>query len=99
MRPSTADHSHLAGTFLALADDVEPPPAQRSVPRAACALVAGLVLAFAAPLAWAAPGKPRDLPAATASGKAAGVVADDDADDGDGPDGDDHAQTWAATIA
>jgi hypothetical protein len=99
MRPSTADHSHLAGAYLALADDLEPAPAQRSVPRAACALVAGLVLALAAPLAWAAPGKPSDPPAATATGKAGGVVADDDdPDDGDGP-GDDGAQTWAATIA
>ena len=99
MRSPTADHSHLAGAFLALGDDPEPPPAQRSVPRAVCALAAGLVLAFAAPLAWAAPGKPRDLPAATASGKAGGVVADDDdPDDGDTP-GDDGAQAWAATIA
>ena len=99
MQPSTADHSHLAGAYLALADDLEPAPAQRSVPRAACALAAGLVLALAAPLAWVSPGEPRDLPAATASGKAGAVVADDDdSDDGDGP-GDDGAQTWAATIA
>jgi hypothetical protein len=99
MRPSTADHSHLAGAYLALADDVGPPPAQRTVPRAACALIAGLVLALAAPLAWAAPGKPRDLPAATASGKAAGVADDEDGDDGDEPDGDDRAQARVATIA
>jgi hypothetical protein len=100
MRPSTADHSHLAGTYLALADDLDPVPSQRSVPRALCALVAGLVLALAVPLAWAAPGKPHDLPAATASGKAGGVVADDDSDDGDGDGpGDAGARTWAATNA
>lgn len=98
MRPVIADHSHLAGAYLALADDLEPAPAQRSAPRALCAVAAGLVLAFAAPLSWAAAGKPRDLPAATASGKAGIVVADDDDSDGDGPDGV-AANTWAATIA
>jgi hypothetical protein len=82
MRQPTDEHSHLAGAFLALADDPEPSPSQRSVPRAACALAAGVLLALAAPLAWASPA-PRDQPAATAAGKAAGVVADDD--DLDGP--------------
>jgi hypothetical protein len=97
MSASTADHSHLAASYLALGDDLEPAPSQRSFPRALCALVAGLVLALAVPLAWAA--KPHDLPAATATGKAGGVVADDDdPDDGDGP-GDGDGQTWAATIA
>jgi hypothetical protein len=98
MRPSTAEHSHLARAYLALTDDPEPAPSQRSASRVACALAAGLVLALAAPLAWAAPAadKPRDLPAATAGGKA-GVVADDDDDvDGDGPEG---GGTWAATDA
>ena len=104
MRPPTAEHAHLAGAYLALTDDPEPSPAQRSVPRALCAFAAGLVLAFAAPLAWASTAaKPRDLPAATASGKAAGVVADDDDADGDGPgdatNGIEGLQTWAATIA
>ncbi len=100
MRPPTAEHSHLAGAYLALADDPLPAiAARRSPARALCAAAAGVVLAFAAPLAWAAPaaGKPRDLPAATAHGKA-GVVADDDEDDLDGdPEG--AGDTWAATLA
>jgi hypothetical protein len=102
MRPSTAEYSHLAGAYLALADDPEPVPEQRSPARALCALAAGLVLALAAPLAWVAPGKPRDLPAATASGKAGAVVADgDEAGGDDGPDDgvSQGAQTGAATIA
>jgi hypothetical protein len=99
MRPPIAEHSHLAGAFLALADD-DPAssPGRRSPAQALCAAAAGLVLAFAAPLAWAAPaaGKPPDMPAATALGKA-GVVADDDEDDLDGdPEG---GGTWAATDA
>jgi hypothetical protein len=103
MRAPTAEHAHLAGAYLALADDPELAPAQRSFPRSLCALAAGLVLAFAAPLAWASSGKPRDLPAATASGKAAAVVADDDdGDGGDGPgdatNGIEGVQAWAATI-
>jgi hypothetical protein len=69
--------SRLAGAYLALADDPAPAPPQRSAPRALCALVAGVVLALAAPLAWASPA-PRDQPAATAAGKAAGVEVDDD---------------------
>jgi len=99
MRPPTAEHSHLAGAFLALADGPTPADARRSPAQALCAVAAGLVLALAAPLAWAAPaaGKPRDMPAATAHGKA-GVVADDDEDDLDGdPDG--AGDTWAATDA
>jgi hypothetical protein len=101
MRPATAEHAHLAGAYLALADDPQPAAVRRSVPTALCAVAAGLVLAFAAPLAWVSSGKPRDLPAATASGKAAGVEADDDDGDapGDDPDGAGGAQTWAATIA
>jgi ferric-dicitrate binding protein FerR (iron transport regulator) len=95
MRQTTDEHSHLAGAFLArpadpqrarlaaaflaLADDPAPAPAQRSARRALCALAAGVVLAFAAPLAWASPA-PRDQPAATAAGKAAGVEIDDDAE-------------------
>jgi len=81
MRPSTAEHSHLAVAYLALADAPETSPSRRSAPRMLCALAAALVLALAAPLAWAAPGKPLDLPAATPGAKA-GVVADDDDDAG-----------------
>ena len=92
MRQPTDEHSHLAGAFLAcagdprsrlaggylaLADDPAPAPSQRSAPRALCAFAAGVVLALAAPLAWASPA-PRDQPAATAAGKAAGVEVDDD---------------------
>jgi hypothetical protein len=79
MRQTTDEHSHLAGAFLALADDPAAAPAQRSVPRALCAVLAGVVLAFSAPVAWASPA-PRDQPAATAAGKAAGVEVDDDAE-------------------
>jgi hypothetical protein len=81
MRQRTDEHSHLAGAFLALADDPSPGPVQRSAPRVLCALVAGLVIALAAPLAWASPA-PRDQPAATAVGKAAGVEVDDDEPEG-----------------
>jgi hypothetical protein len=84
MRQPTDEHSHLAGAFVALSDDPEPPPSQRSLSRAACAMAAGVVLALAAPLAWASPA-PRDQPAATTAGKAAGVEADDD--DGGDPAG------------
>ena len=80
MRPPTDEHSHLAGAFLALADDARPAPPQHSTPRALCALAAGVVIALAAPLAWLSPA-PRDQPAATVAGKAAGVVIDDE----DGP--------------
>ena len=77
MRQPTAEHSHLAGAFLALGDDPQPAPPQRSALRALLAVSAAIVLAMAAPLAWASPA-PRDQPAATASGKAAGVEVDDD---------------------
>jgi hypothetical protein len=76
MRPPTDEHVHLAGAFLALADDPAPAPSQRSLPRGLCALAAALVLAAAAPAAWASPA--RDQPAATAAGKSAGVEVDDD---------------------
>jgi hypothetical protein len=81
MRPSTDEHSHLAGAFLALADDPAPAPVQRSLPRMLCALAAGAVIALAAPLAWTSPA-PRDQPAATAVGKSAGVEVDDDEPEG-----------------
>jgi hypothetical protein len=80
----TARHRRLAGAYLALGDDPEPPPAQRSAARVAGAVAATLTLALAAPLAWAAAGPhrlPADQPAATTPGKA--VVASHD-DDGDG---------------
>jgi hypothetical protein len=93
----TSKHSNLAHAYLALADDPEPSPNQRSVPRALCALAAALVLAVAAPLAWASAGEPRDQPVATAGSKAGGVEGDDD--DGDGDDDDAGGGTWAATNA
>jgi hypothetical protein len=82
MRLPTDEHAHLAGAFLALADDPAPPPSQRSVPRMLCALAAGVVISLAAPLAWATP-SPRDEPTATAAGKAGAVLGDDDDDAGD----------------
>jgi hypothetical protein len=81
----TPTHSRLAGAYLALGDDPQPPPGQRSVPRAVGALAAAIALALAAPVAWAAAGPdrpPADQPAATATGKAAPAPAADD-DDGD----------------
>jgi hypothetical protein len=77
MRPPTAEHLPLAGAFLALDDDPEPPPSQRSAPRVLCAFAAGVVIALAAPLAWASP-SPRDQPTATAAGKAGALLGDDD---------------------
>jgi hypothetical protein len=82
-------HASLAQTYLAIADDPMPPADQRSATRALCAVVATVVLALAAPLAWtaAASGKPLDLPAATVA-KGSGSDDDDEVDDGD---------PWAAT--
>jgi hypothetical protein len=84
MRPPTDEHSHLAGAFLALADDPVASPSQRSVPRALCAMAAVAVLALAAPIAWASPA-PRGEPAATATGKAGGAEMDDDDPEGPWP--------------
>jgi hypothetical protein len=81
----TPTHRRLAGAYLALGDDPEPPVGQRSVPRAVGALAAAITLALAAPFAWAAasPNRPpADQPAATPTGKAALAQAADD-DDGD----------------
>ena len=93
MAPLPTSHPPLARAYLALADDPAPPAAQRSLTRVVVALIATVVLAFAAPQAWAstARGEPRDVPAATA------VKAghDDDGDDDDFGDGD----PWAATNA
>jgi hypothetical protein len=78
----TPTHRRLADVYLALGDDPEPPSGQRSAPRVVGVLAATVVLAFAAPLSWAAagPGRlPADQPAATPAGKAAlGMHADDD---------------------
>jgi hypothetical protein len=81
----TPTHRRLAGAYLALGDDPEPPSSQRSVPRALGALAVATTLALAAPLAWAAAGPnrlPADQPAATPTGKAALALPADD-DDGD----------------
>lgn len=81
MQPSTM--------YLRLTEGAgEPGPDQRSVPRAAVAFVAALLLAFATPLFWAGPAfgdEGREGPAA--------VRSDDDDDDrsgsNSGPSGDD----------
>jgi hypothetical protein len=88
----------LARAYLALVDDPARATTQRSLPRAALALIAALVLALAAPLAWvsAARGEPRDTPAATTV--KAGHAEDDDDADSDG-DGDGTGGPWAATNA
>ena len=87
----------LARAYLALADDPGPALAQRSLPRALLALLATLVLAVAAPLAWAsaARGDTRDVPAATT---VKATDADEDDGDEDDPAGGD-GSTWAATDA
>ena len=97
MATTVSAHPPLARAYLALADDPAPAATQRSVPRAAVALLAAFVLALAAPLAWAsaARGETRDTPAATAV--KAGHL-DDDADEDDGDDGGDGGP-WAATNA
>jgi hypothetical protein len=78
----TPTYRRLADAYLALGDDPEPPPAQRSAPRVVAALATTVLLAFAAPLSWAAAGPdrpPADQPAATPAGKAAlALLADDD---------------------
>ena len=93
-----AAHTPLARAYLALGDDPAPATAQSSLPRAVVALIATLVLALAAPLAWvsAARGEPRDTPAATSV--KAGHADDDDVDDDDA-DGDGPGDPWAATNA
>jgi hypothetical protein len=103
MRELSTTHRRLASAYLALGDDPEPPPVQRSLSRSVGALAATVALALAAPLAWAAtaPGKlPADQPAATPAGKAAAAPAADDDDDGSGPPpGDDDHGPWLATNA
>lgn len=76
----------LTQAFLALGDDVEP-SARRPAPAFALASVlATLVLALSAPMAWfAAPApKPSDQPAATPASKSAVPAPDDDGGDGGG---------------
>jgi hypothetical protein len=93
MAPLPSAPPPLALAYLALADDPAPATPQASLPRAVVALIATLVLALAAPLAWVsvAHGQPRDTPAATA---AKGGHAEDDGDDDDGGDDGD---PWAVT--
>jgi hypothetical protein len=85
-------HPPLALAYLAFADDPTPAMGQRSLPRAVVALVAALVFAWAAPLAWAstARGEPRDTPTATAVKAGHGEDDGEEDDDGDG-------DPWAAT--
>jgi hypothetical protein len=85
--PSTAPAiPRLAGAFLALGD-TDPEPRADAGPSPVMllsAIVAALVLALSAPLAWAAaPGpKASHQPAATPASKAAVPAPDDDADAG-----------------
>jgi hypothetical protein len=86
-----ASHHHrLAHAFLALADDVAPEPAGRSVRLALIAAAAALVLAVTVPLAWMAPAsrsltsKVGDTPAATLGNSKAFLAAADDEDDDGG---------------
>jgi hypothetical protein len=83
MEPEPSAHRPLARAYLALADDRDPAVAQHTLPRIVVAAGAAIVLAFAAPLAWASAvhGEPHDAPAATVI-KAAGAE-EDDGDDGD----------------
>jgi hypothetical protein len=102
MEAQTSAHPRLARAYLALSDDPAPPAPQRSAPRALGAVAAAIVLALAAPVAWAsaASGRPpADQPAATTAGKggmAAPEADDEDGDGGDGPPGG-VGDTWAAT--
>jgi hypothetical protein len=93
MAPLPSAPPPLALAHLALADDLGPAAPQASLPRALVALIAALVLALAAPLAWvsAAHGQPRDAPAATA------VKSGHAEDDGDDDDGGDDGDPWAVT--
>ena len=102
MDAPTSAHRRLARAYLALSDDPAPPAPQRSAPRALGAVAAAIVIALAAPVAWAsaASGRvPADQPAATAAaakGATPGPEADDD--DGDGGDGPPAGgNPWAAT--
>jgi hypothetical protein len=79
----TPIHCPLAGAYLALGDDPQPPASQRSVPRVLTAVVAAVTLALAVPLAWAATTSgrlPADQPSATPAAKAAAAVLLDDDD-------------------
>jgi hypothetical protein len=93
MAPLPSAPPPLALAHLALADDPGTATPQASLPRAVVALIAALVLALAAPLAWvsAAQGQPRDTPIATA------VKGGHAEDDGDDDDGGDDGDPWAVT--
>src|SRR3954468_17779309 len=76
-------HRPLAGAYLALGDDPEPPLTQRSVPRVLTAVVAAVTLALAVPIGWggATSGRvPADQPTATPAAKAAAPALLDDDD-------------------
>jgi hypothetical protein len=74
----------LARAFLALADDAEPPIRRPAPAFALASVLATLVLALSAPMAWfAGPApKPSDQPAATPASKSALPAPDDDGGDG-----------------
>ena len=104
MEAPTSAHRRLARAYLALSDDPATSAPQRSAPRALGAIAAAIVLALAAPAAWASASSgrpPADQPAATAAGKGAVPGPEADDDDGDGDDGPPagSGDTWAATNA
>ena len=74
----------LAHAFLALGDDGELPSRRPAPAFALASVLATLVLALSAPVAWfAAPApKPSDQPAATPASKSALAAPDDDGGDG-----------------
>ena len=79
----TPTHCPLAGAYLALGDDPQPPASQRTMPRVLTAVVAAVALALAVPLGWAATTSgrlPADQPSATPAAKAAAAVLPDDDD-------------------
>jgi hypothetical protein len=104
MEAPTSAHRRLARAYLALSDDPAASAPQRSAPRVLGAVVATVVLALAAPTAWAAAASgrpPADQPAATPAAKGAMPGPEADDDDGDGGDGPraGGGDTWAATHA
>jgi hypothetical protein len=82
--PSLPTPVPLAQAFLALGDNDAAAPERPSPVLVVAVIAATIVLALAAPLAWAsAPGqKLSDQPAATAPSKAAVPAPDDDVGDG-----------------
>ena len=101
MHEPTPQH-RLARAFLALSDEPGP-PSRPSFRAMICAVAAAVVLAFAAPLAWASGGLV-DQPAATKHDAAPALEEEDgddpaDPPDDDGTDGNTAGDTWAATEA